>query len=213
MGDSEGDEDLSDLRPFEKRGENAKRLINLIEKDMGNGRVLYNHLLNYSKKLVGNYHDAEDVVSHFILNLIDGKAFTYKYNLNGSVDWKLKRWLCRGVRNLSISLLRNKGILNVYPNKDDEDFVFFDRYLSKQKQEEVPERRVSRKETRKVVFENILHIRPEYRSILTQRYFNHASYKKISETQHIPIGTVKSRLHTAKKKFSRLEGVIALAAN
>src|SRR3989344_153588 len=208
----EEDEDLSDLRPFEKREDNAKRLISLIEKDMDNGRVLYNRLINYSNKIVGNYHDGEDIVSHFILHLIDGGALTYKYNLNGCVDCKLTRWLYRGVRNLSISLLRERNRMNIlsFSDKDTEDFVFIDEYWCKQKQEEVPYKKLSRKEIQMTVSENIPHLKPEFGNVLTQRYFGCASYKQISETQHIPIGTVKSRLNTAKKRLSGLKGIVAL---
>ena len=207
------DEDPKDLCTFDKREENAEKLINFIEKDINNGRVLYNRLFNYSNKIVRNYHDAEDVVSHFILNLIKRGALTYEYNINGSVDGKLTRWLYRGVRNLSISLLRDRNRLNVssLSSRDDEDFIFINEYCCKQ--EEAPDKRASRKEALRVVFENIPNLKPEYRNVLTQRYFDYASYKEISETQHIPMGTVKSRLYYAKKKFSELEDVVALAVN
>lgn len=208
-------ENTKELCSSDKREDNAKRLINLIEKDMSNGRVLYNRFFNYSKKIVRNYHDAEDVVSHFILNLIKGGAPTYKYNINDSFDKELTRWVYRGIRNLSISLLRERNRLNAssLSDRDDEDFAFIDRSGVKQQREEVPDIRASRKETQEIILENIPNLKPEHRNILTQRYFDCASYKQLSETQHIPIGTVKSRLHTAKKEFSELEGVAVLAFN
>jgi len=215
MNNSEQDEDTKELCPSDKREGNAKRLINLIEKDMNNGKVLYSRFLNYSNKIVRNYHDAEDVVSHFILNLIKKGALTYEYQVNGSFDKELIRWLYRGVRNLSISLLRERNKLNAssLSDRDDEDFAFIDRSWVKQQREEVPDIRASRKEAQRIILENIPNLEPEYREILTQRYFGRASYKQLSETQQIPIGTVKSRLHAAKKKFSRLKGVAVLAFN
>jgi DNA-directed RNA polymerase specialized sigma24 family protein len=34
-------------------------------------------------------------------------------------------------------------------------------------------------------------------------YFNHFSYKQMSDVLRIPIGTVKSRLHTAVGRFAK----------
>ncbi len=208
-------EDLKDICPSDKRKGNAKRLIDLIESDMNNGRVLYNRLFNYSNRIVRNYHDAENVLSHFILNLINGKSLTYIYNINGSADGKLIRWLYGGVRNLSISYLRDRNRLKIcsLSDRDEKDFAFIDEYLSKQGEGEVPDIKACKKEVFGVVFDNIPNLKPKYRDILTQRCSNRGSYKEISKTLHIPIGTVKSRLHIAKKKFSRLRGVAALTAN
>lgn len=215
MINSKEDGDLRDLCLFDKRGENAKRLINLIEKDMNNGRSLYNRLFNYSNRIVRNYHDAEDVLSHFILNLINGKSLTYIYFINGSADGKLIRWLYRGVRNLSISLLRDRNRLDIcsLDSRDDENFALVDKYWFKQKQEEAPGNIMSKEETHRIVFEKIPDLKPKYRDILTQRVSNQGSYKEISEALHIPMGTVKSRLHKAKKKFLELKGVAALTVN
>jgi len=213
MVNSEDGKNLKDLYSSNKRGENAKRLINLIEKDINNGRVLYNRFLNYSNKIVRNYHDAEDVLSCFILNLINRGALNYIYEVNGSFDKELNRWLYRGVRNLSRRFLRNRKRLNVYSlfGGDDEDSAFIDKYCCEQ--EEAPDKIASKKETLSIILDKISDLEPEHRTLLTQRYFEGASYTRISETQNIPIGTVKSRLNKAKKKFLRLKGVAALAAN
>ena len=41
------------------------------------------------------------------------------------------------------------------------------------------------------------------REILVFAYFNRFSYKQMAEILSIPIGTVKSRLHTAVSRFSK----------
>ncbi|MGA2071332.1 MAG: sigma-70 family RNA polymerase sigma factor [Sedimentisphaerales bacterium] len=41
------------------------------------------------------------------------------------------------------------------------------------------------------------------REILVMAYFNHFSYKQMSDVLRIPIGTVKSRLHTAVGRFAK----------
>jgi RNA polymerase sigma-70 factor (ECF subfamily) len=44
---------------------------------------------------------------------------------------------------------------------------------------------------------------PHLREILLLSYFQRLSYNQIAETLHIPLGTVKSRLHTAVAAFAR----------
>jgi RNA polymerase sigma-70 factor (ECF subfamily) len=41
------------------------------------------------------------------------------------------------------------------------------------------------------------------REILILAYFNKFSYKQMAEILSIPIGTVKSRLHTAVSRFAK----------
>ncbi len=43
-----------------------------------------------------------------------------------------------------------------------------------------------------------------YREVLLLSYFNHFSYKQIAEVLNVPVGTVKSRLHSALGQFGRL---------
>lgn len=201
-----------DFCPLDKREENTEKIIGLLKKDMENGRAMYKRLLNYSVKIVKNYHDGEDIISQFILHLIKRGARTYEYNIDRSIDGKLTRWMYRGVRNLSISFIRNKKISSVsyFSEKENEDYRFIDKYWYKQKQEDSPNEKVSKKEEMENVSRNLSYLKPKHENILLQRYFERASYKEISETQHIPIGTVKSRLHAAKEKFAELEEIVAL---
>ena len=44
---------------------------------------------------------------------------------------------------------------------------------------------------------------PHLREILLLSYFQRLSYNQIAESLHIPLGTVKSRLHTAVAAFAK----------
>lgn len=202
-----------DFCPLDKRKENAEKIIRILKEDMENGRVLYNRLLNYSVTFVKNYHDGEDILSQFFLHLIEKGAITYKYNVNSSIDGNLYKWLHRGVRNLSISFTKNKRRLDVsyFFEKENEDYSFIDINWRKQKQEDSPDEKAIKKEISEIVSRNMPNLKMEYRDILTQRFFEHDSYQKISETQKIKIETAKSRVRAAKKKFSRLEEIAVLA--
>jgi RNA polymerase sigma-70 factor (ECF subfamily) len=49
----------------------------------------------------------------------------------------------------------------------------------------------------------ISNIPDNLREILVMAYFNRFSYKQMSDVLRIPIGTVKSRLHTAVGRFAK----------
>ncbi|NLK41900.1 MAG: sigma-70 family RNA polymerase sigma factor [Planctomycetes bacterium] len=66
-----------------------------------------------------------------------------------------------------------------------------------------PEDEVSRDETARRVREIIAEMPENLRGILILAYFEQFSYKHMSEILSIPIGTVKSRLHTAVMHFMK----------
>lgn len=48
-----------------------------------------------------------------------------------------------------------------------------------------------------------------YREVLVMSYFHQFAYKEIAEMLHIPLGTVKSRLHAALAAFARSYQLVA----
>lgn len=66
-----------------------------------------------------------------------------------------------------------------------------------------PDEEVSREETSRRVREIIAEMPENLRGILILAYFEQFSYKHISEILSIPIGTVKSRLHTSVGYFMK----------
>ena len=66
-----------------------------------------------------------------------------------------------------------------------------------------PDEEVSRDETSRRVREIIAEMPENLRGILILAYFEQFSYKHISEILSIPIGTVKSRLHTSVGYFMK----------
>jgi len=69
--------------------------------------------------------------------------------------------------------------------------------------EQTPLDEVSRDETAQRVRAIIVDLPENLRIILTLSYFEQFSYKQMAEILSIPIGTVKSRLHTAVMQFAR----------
>jgi RNA polymerase sigma-70 factor (ECF subfamily) len=66
-----------------------------------------------------------------------------------------------------------------------------------------PSENLERDETAARVERVIADMPENLREILILAYFNKFSYKQMAEILSIPIGTVKSRLHTAVSRFSR----------
>jgi RNA polymerase sigma-70 factor, ECF subfamily len=62
---------------------------------------------------------------------------------------------------------------------------------------------IEREETAQRVRQIIAHMPDSLREILVLAYFNRFSYKQMAEILSIPIGTVKSRLHTAVARFAK----------
>lgn len=57
----------------------------------------------------------------------------------------------------------------------------------------------------KVVIEKILAMLPnELRATLVLREMEQLSYEEVAEVMHVPIGTVRSRLHSARERFRKL---------
>jgi RNA polymerase sigma-70 factor (ECF subfamily) len=66
-----------------------------------------------------------------------------------------------------------------------------------------PDQEVSDDETKAQVREIIANMPDNLKAILILAYFEQFSYKQMAEILSIPIGTVKSRLHTAVVHFTR----------
>lgn len=57
----------------------------------------------------------------------------------------------------------------------------------------------------RVVVEKLLALLPaELRTTLVLREMEQLSYEEVAEVMHVPIGTVRSRLHTARERFRKL---------
>jgi len=67
----------------------------------------------------------------------------------------------------------------------------------------MPYEELERNETAAQVSRIIADMPENLREILILAYFNKFSYKQMAEVLGIPIGTVKSRLHTAVARFAK----------
>jgi len=63
----------------------------------------------------------------------------------------------------------------------------------------------SRSIENRVLIEKLLdQLPPDLRTTLVLREIEQLSYEEVAETMHVPVGTVRSRLHVAREKFRKL---------
>jgi len=86
---------------------------------------------------------------------------------------------------------------------DPQDLSFDDMLNTVTSDSTMPEDELQKNETASRVGQIITDMPENLREILILAYFQKFSYKQMAEVLSIPIGTVKSRLHTAVGRFAR----------
>src|SRR5688572_11251793 len=69
-----------------------------------------------------------------------------------------------------------------------------------------PEQEFSRRQTQEVLAAAMGQLSPEHRAVVDLTYFHEAGYREIAEILDCPVGTVKTRMHHARK---HLKGMLA----
>ena len=118
----------------------------------------------------------------------------------------LRPWLFTIAANKAKDALRKGQRTAAVPIgtiSESEDMSFDEMLNSLGSDTTVPYDEVERTETAERVGEVIANMPESLREILILAYFNRFSYKQMADTLSIPIGTVKSRLHTAVARFAK----------
>jgi RNA polymerase sigma-70 factor (ECF subfamily) len=118
----------------------------------------------------------------------------------------LRPWLFTIAANKAKDVLRKQhrtAAIPVGAIAEREDMSFDDVLNCLTSDTRVPYERLAKNETARRVREVIADMPESLREILVLAYFNKFSYKQMAEILSIPIGTVKSRLHTAVGRFAK----------
>jgi RNA polymerase sigma-70 factor (ECF subfamily) len=86
---------------------------------------------------------------------------------------------------------------------DSQEMSFDDMLNTLSADETLPYEELERDETASKVRKIVTEMPENLREILVLAYFNRFSYKQMAQILSIPIGTVKSRLHTAVGHFAK----------
>ena len=142
-------------------------------------------------RMVRNRDDAEDLAQDVfikIFNILD------RYN----PSFPFSSWLYRITSNLCIDFLRKnkRTIFSLDKPVDGGDGEMFRQLPSG---EIGPHRKMELKEEMLILEKAIERLPEHYRMIVLLRHQEYLSYDEISETLGIPLGTVKARIHRARK--------------
>ena len=118
---------------------------------------------------------------------------TYK-NLNKYIEQnKFTQWICTIAANLCRDYLRSSYFKNKQITDLNEDAINNLSYKS------TPETQYSTKERQKIILKAVNSLPKKMKEIVVLYEFEDYSYEKISSKLNIPIGTVKSRMNSARK--------------
>ena len=136
------------------------------------------------------------------------ETFLQLFNSKDSFDTSrpLRPWLFTIAANKAKDALRKwqrKNAIPIGTMTDSEDMSFDDMLNSVTSDSTMPYDQLQKDETALRVRRIISDMPENLREILVFAYFNRFSYKQMAEILSIPIGTVKSRLHTAVSRFSK----------
>lgn len=148
--------------------------------------------LNIAYGIVNNPLDAEEVLQ---------EAYLQVYRNIGKLKAPeaFRRWFGKIVTHLALRRSREKGKVNTMPLdliNQIEDTTY-----------DSPETVFLKKEQQELLVNALKELPGEYKAAVILRDWEHYSYQEISEILDIPLGTVKSRIYTARRNLIRiLEG-------
>ena len=118
-------------------------------------------------------------------------------------QWKFSSWLFKIAHNTTIDHLRRSVPDTVPLETEDEDRGDLSSVLADPTAES-PEAASERKDLARSLEQAIARLRPEYREAVLMFYAHGASYQEICEVTGLPLGTVKTNLHRARKELAEI---------
>jgi RNA polymerase sigma-70 factor (ECF subfamily) len=158
-----------------------------------------NGLYAFLRLFLNRHELVEDVFQETFLQLFTSRESFDK-------NRPLRPWLFTIAANKAKDALRKWQRTNAVPigtMGDSEDLSFDDVLNTVTSDGTMPYEKLQKSETAVRVRKVIADMPENLREILILAYFNRFSYKQMAEILSIPIGTVKSRLHTAVGRFAK----------
>ena len=158
-----------------------------------------NGLYAFLRQFLNQTDLVEDVFQETFLQL-------YRSMASFDTNRPLRPWLFTIAANKAKDSLRKrqrKSAIAIGAISDSQEMSFDEVINSLTSDNTRPYEELERGETAVRVRRVIASLPENLREILTLAYFNKFSYKQMAEILSIPIGTVKSRLHTAIGRFAK----------
>jgi len=142
--------------------------------------------------------EAEDAVQETLL-----RVYTHLPRYDGR--FKFTTWLYRIATNICIDRLRKRKFVTSLDMDgtgwDDSAADFYERLAS---EAPTPEQALMRSETCNEVQRALGDLPPAYQTVLILRYVQELSLQEISDILHVPITTIKTRIHRGREALKEL---------
>jgi RNA polymerase sigma-70 factor (ECF subfamily) len=160
-------------------------------------------ILNYFYRLTGERHTAEDLTQDLFL-----KVFRYRGNYEPRASFK--SFLYRMARNMWIDRYRKKRIrpklVALDSKPPDRDGRASGKKEGLRSATPQPHEELERKENEKRLEESVARLPEKQREIIAFWLEGRLRYAEIAEIIGVPVGTIKSRMHTAVTRLRELMG-------
>ena len=142
-------------------------------------------IFTYVLRMVGHKEDAEDITQEALL-----QAYRTWLQVDPNGAGGYVKWCYRIAHNLAIDSVRKKK-----PRGVEEDEIERTADTRELRPEEVYEHRVQAGQIKECIQE----LEEKYREALILRYQEDMSYEEISKVLDLPVSTIETRIHRAKK--------------
>jgi len=149
-------------------------------------------LYNFALRLTGSREEAEDLLQESYF-----KAFKYFHQLRE--EGKFKEWIFQITANQFKNFLRKKKKENTF-YQDDSEYQF----MEPEKVHRNPDELYYQSDRSDIVRQALEMISPKMRSVLVLFEIEGYSIEEVASTLGISRGTVKSRLHYARRKLREM---------
>jgi RNA polymerase sigma-70 factor (ECF subfamily) len=153
-------------------------------------------IFNLVARMVRDHTVAEDLAQDAFV-----KAFS-RLETYRSEQGKFSNWLFKIAHNTAIDHLRRSNPETYSLDKgDDPDAPDFHALLA-DPEADTPLEAAERADLGRALGEAVERLRPEYREVIVLRHHEGFAYEEIAEVTQLPLGTVKTYIHRARKELA-----------
>jgi RNA polymerase sigma-70 factor (ECF subfamily) len=192
-----------EMKPVQDKETDAQLLARFAAGEEDAFREIVNRYKNSLYAFLKRFLSHQDIIDD-----VFQETFLQLFNSMESYDTSrpLRPWLFTIAANKAKDALRKKqrkGAMSIGTVADSQEMSFEDMLNTLSSDETMPYDELERGETASKVRKIVAEMPENLREILVLAYFNRFSYKQMAQILSIPIGTVKSRLHTAVGYFAK----------
>lgn len=144
-------------------------------------------------RMVGDPAAAEDLAQETFLK-------AYRHLATYDPERKFSSWLFKIAHNTTLDHLRRRELETVPLENPDEERGGLVEVLT-DPSERGPETVAQRTDLARALGRAVGALRPEYREVVLLRYQEGLAYQEIADIAELPLGTVKTQLHRARKEL------------